>query len=391
MPGASVRIVDEDTGATAREITAVSDEQGAYRAAALSPGKYKVEASLDGFDTAERRIVLGAGQAAVIDVTLSPARFSQSVVVTARRVEELAQDVPIPVSVIRGRPRGRRRRLQRQPSERADPDGPVLFDQPAQLRDQHPRPRRAVRAHQRRPRARRRASTSTACSTPARHRRRSTSSTSTRSRCCADRRARSSARTRPPARSTSRPASPASRGAPSSRLNYGNLQFVQAKASITGPLDEEPGRAGLFLRHAARRHDRQRQDPGAHQHAEQPRPQGPVALRAVGRARSHAGARRHAPAPRRLHAGGRGVAPTLRPPNRQYPQIAAELGYTPPSFNAFDRMTDVDSPLRSYQDLGGASLNVDWKLGPGRLNVDHGVALLELGSRRAIATSSACR
>ena len=30
-------------------------------------------------------------------------------------------------------------------------------------------------------------------------------------------------------------------------------------------------------------------------------------------------------------------------------------------------MTDIDSPLRSNQDLGGASLNVDWKLGPGRL------------------------
>ena len=41
--------------------------------------------------------------------------------------------------------------------------------------------------------------------------------------------------------------------------------------------------------------------------------------------------------------------------------------YTPPSFNAFDRLTDVDTPLRSYQDLGGTSLNVDWKLGPGRL------------------------
>ena len=30
-------------------------------------------------------------------------------------------------------------------------------------------------------------------------------------------------------------------------------------------------------------------------------------------------------------------------------------------------MTDIDSPLRSNQDLGGASLNVDWKLGRGRL------------------------
>ncbi len=62
-----------------------------------------------------------------------------------------------------------------------------------------------------------------------------------------------------------------------------------------------------------------------------------------------------------------GVAPTERPANRQYPEIAAGLNYAPPSFNAFDRLTDIDTPLRSNQDLGGTSLNVDWKLGPGRL------------------------
>jgi iron complex outermembrane receptor protein len=28
-------------------------------------------------------------------------------------------------------------------------------------------------------------------------------------------------------------------------------------------------------------------------------------------------------------------------------------------------VTDVDSPLRSYQDLGGSSVNVDWRVGPG--------------------------
>ena len=62
-----------------------------------------------------------------------------------------------------------------------------------------------------------------------------------------------------------------------------------------------------------------------------------------------------------------GVAPTLRPANRQYAQIAADLGYSAPSFNAFDRLTDVDTALRSYQDLGGVSLNVDWKLLRGQL------------------------
>jgi iron complex outermembrane receptor protein len=99
VPGAIIRIVNEGTGVALEE---VSNEQGVYRAAGLAAGRYRLETVLDGFETAVRRIVLEAGQEATNDVTLSPARFSQSVVVTARRVEELAQEVPIPVSVVRG-------------------------------------------------------------------------------------------------------------------------------------------------------------------------------------------------------------------------------------------------------------------------------------------------
>ncbi|HRP09525.1 MAG TPA: TonB-dependent receptor [Terricaulis sp.] len=62
-----------------------------------------------------------------------------------------------------------------------------------------------------------------------------------------------------------------------------------------------------------------------------------------------------------------GVAPTLRAANRQYAAIAADLGYTPPSWNAFDRVTDADTPHRSYQDVGGVSLTLDWSVGPGAL------------------------
>jgi len=61
-----------------------------------------------------------------------------------------------------------------------------------------------------------------------------------------------------------------------------------------------------------------------------------------------------------------GVTPTLRAGSRQYAAIAASLNYTPPSFNAFDRVTDVDSPIRSYQDLGGGSLTADWNTGYGK-------------------------
>ncbi|MGE0406642.1 MAG: TonB-dependent receptor [Candidatus Korobacteraceae bacterium] len=62
-----------------------------------------------------------------------------------------------------------------------------------------------------------------------------------------------------------------------------------------------------------------------------------------------------------------GIAPTLRSANRQYAGIAAELGYTPPSFNAFDRLIDTDSPWRSHQDLGGAAATVNWNVGNGQL------------------------
>ena len=51
-----------------------------------------------------------------------------------------------------------------------------------------------------------------------------------------------------------------------------------------------------------------------------------------------------------------GVAPTLRPANRQWAQIIADLNYTPPSYNAFDRLTDTDTSWQSNQDLGGASV-----------------------------------
>ena len=48
-----------------------------------------------------------------------------------------------------------------------------------------------------------------------------------------------------------------------------------------------------------------------------------------------------------------GVAPTLRPANRQWAQIVSDLNYTPPTYNAFDRLTDTDTSWQSNQDLGG--------------------------------------
>jgi len=62
-----------------------------------------------------------------------------------------------------------------------------------------------------------------------------------------------------------------------------------------------------------------------------------------------------------------GVVKTKRPDYRQFDAIISDLNYTLPSSNPFDRLIDHDTPWNSGNDLGGASANVDIKIGPGTL------------------------
>lgn len=62
-----------------------------------------------------------------------------------------------------------------------------------------------------------------------------------------------------------------------------------------------------------------------------------------------------------------GVVETKRAPYRQFNAIIADLNYSLPSTNAFDRKIDHDTPWRSGNDLGGVSLNIDTKIGSGTL------------------------
>jgi iron complex outermembrane receptor protein len=58
---------------------------------------------------------------------------------------------------------------------------------------------------------------------------------------------------------------------------------------------------------------------------------------------------------------------TQRPLARQYAALATALGYAPPSTDAFDRKTDLDAEINSRQEIGGASLVANWNLGPATL------------------------
>lgn len=62
-----------------------------------------------------------------------------------------------------------------------------------------------------------------------------------------------------------------------------------------------------------------------------------------------------------------GVVQTKRAAYRQFNAIIADLNYSLPSQNAFDRKIDHDVPWNSGNDLGGASLNIEQKLGGGTL------------------------
>lgn len=60
-----------------------------------------------------------------------------------------------------------------------------------------------------------------------------------------------------------------------------------------------------------------------------------------------------------------GTGATQRALNRQFAALAAAQGYTVPSTNPFDRVTDVDADLNAGNKIGGINLRVKWDLGPG--------------------------
>jgi iron complex outermembrane receptor protein len=61
------------------------------------------------------------------------------------------------------------------------------------------------------------------------------------------------------------------------------------------------------------------------------------------------------------------VGSSLRSPARQFPALAAGLGYAPPSREVYDRLSDIDvEPMIDTQD-GGVSLITDWQLAGGTL------------------------
>ncbi|MDD4971330.1 MAG: TonB-dependent receptor [Paludibacter sp.] len=150
-------------------------------------------------------------------------------------------------------------------------------------------------------------------------------------------------------------------------LSYGNYGYIQAKTSITGPLTKNLAarvsfsgtqRDGTIYNVAKQEYVNSLNNLGVRgQLLYKPNENTNITLIAdATRQRPNGYAQVYA-----------GTVTTLRSNYRQFSTITSALGYTLPSTNPFDRIIDQDTPAKSNQDLGGVSLNADFKLGSGTL------------------------
>ncbi|MBK0370429.1 TonB-dependent receptor [Flavobacterium agrisoli] len=150
-------------------------------------------------------------------------------------------------------------------------------------------------------------------------------------------------------------------------LSYGNFNFLQAKASITGPLSKKLAgrisfsgtqRDGLIDNVVTGKPTNTLNNQGF---------RGQLLYTPSENTNITFAADLTTQRPDGYAQVIAGIAPTQRADYRQFNQIIADLNYQLPSLNAFDRKIDHDTPWRSGQDLGGFSLNIDTKIGNGTL------------------------
>jgi hypothetical protein len=97
IPGVAIAVVNTGTNATTHVF---SSDSGSYSAAQLPPGAYKLEASMQGFQSATvEGITVVAGGTARVDVTLSPGAVTESVSVVAKTALLQSEDAKVATNI----------------------------------------------------------------------------------------------------------------------------------------------------------------------------------------------------------------------------------------------------------------------------------------------------
>jgi iron complex outermembrane recepter protein len=150
-------------------------------------------------------------------------------------------------------------------------------------------------------------------------------------------------------------------------ISYGNYGFIQAKVSVTGPLNKKLAtrisfsgtqRDGTIYNVSTGKYTNDLNNQGAKiQFLYKPTKNIDVLV-------SGDYSRQRPDGYAQVIAG---VVQTQRAGYRQFDSIIADLNYQLPSKNPFDRKIDHNTTWKSNQDFGGASINADFKIGKGKL------------------------
>jgi iron complex outermembrane receptor protein len=159
-------------------------------------------------------------------------------------------------------------------------------------------------------------------------------------------------------------------------LSYGDDNYTQAKASVTGPLSEKVAgrvafsgtqRDGNIFNTESQRYVNDMNNGGLRGQLLFTPSDDTDLLLAIDYTRQR---------PEGYAQVLAGVTPTLRPPASQFWQIVEDLNYVPPNadpatqtIRPFDRVIDTLTPWRSGNETGGVSVNLDKEVGPGTLTV----------------------
>ena len=200
--------------------------------------------------------------------------------------------------------------------------------------------------------------------TAVRPRRRSTSPTSSAWKCCAARREPCSARTRPRVPFTSSAVSRRSSPRRTRKSLSASYDFIQAKGAVSGPLfgDVVAGRLSAqitqrdgVIHNVRTGEDLNELDNYALRGQLLFVPSENLKLRLIGDVSDLDSAC--------CTQSFLRVGQSLRSAARQFPALAAGLGYEPASRDVYDRLSDIDADLLIDTQDGGVSLIADWGLG----------------------------
>ncbi|MBX3564796.1 MAG: TonB-dependent receptor [Sphingomonas sp.] len=150
-------------------------------------------------------------------------------------------------------------------------------------------------------------------------------------------------------------------------LSIGNLEFKQAKASVSGPLSDSVA-VRLGISSTSRRGTIYNVATGNYVNAQDNIGlRGAILWNAADNLKLTLSGDYNRQNPECCAQIYVRYGPTQRAANRQYPALTAAFNYAVPSTDPFDRLTDVDAELSARNVLGGVSLRGELDLGSGTL------------------------